>query len=53
MTTTQVSIDTTRPGEHTILYPVTSPTTGLTGSVMRTIIIAPAELSIFPESTKR
>ncbi|RNJ48649.1 DUF5011 domain-containing protein [Methylocystis hirsuta] len=33
-TTIQVSIDTTTPGEHTILYTVTSPTTGLTGSVM-------------------
>ena len=31
-TTTEVSIDTTAPGEHTILYTVTSPTTGLTSS---------------------
>ena len=42
-TTTAVSIDTTAPGEHTILYTVTSPTTGLTGSVMRIVIISPAE----------
>ena len=42
-TTTAVSIDTNTPGEHTILYTVTSPTTGLTGRAMRTVIIAPAE----------
>jgi hypothetical protein len=41
-TTSAVSIDTSTPGEHTISYTVTSPTTGLTGNVMRTIIIAPA-----------
>jgi hypothetical protein len=42
-TTTQVTIDTTTPGEHTILYTVTSPTTGLTGSAMRTVTITAAE----------
>jgi hypothetical protein len=44
-TTTQVSIDTSQPGERTILYTVTSPTTGLTGSATRTVIITPAEQS--------
>lgn len=42
-TTTAVSIDTTIPGEHTISYTVTSPTTGLTASIMRTVIITAAE----------
>jgi hypothetical protein len=42
-TTTAVSIDTSVPGEHTVVYTVTSPTTGLTGSIMRTLIIAPTE----------
>lgn len=42
-TTTAISIDTTQPGEHTILYTVTLPTTGLTGSIMRTVIVSPAE----------
>lgn len=42
-TTTAVSIDTSAPGEHTILYTVTSPTTGLTGSALRTVIIATAD----------
>jgi hypothetical protein len=40
-TTTQVSLDTSAPGEHTIVYTVTSPTTGLTGSIMRTVIVSP------------
>lgn len=40
-TTTQVSIDADTPGEHTILYTVTSPTTGLTGSATRTVIVSP------------
>lgn len=39
-TTTAVAIDTSAPGQHTILYTVTSPTTGLTGSAMRTVIVA-------------
>ena len=47
-TTTAVSIDTSQPGEHTILYTVTSPATGLTGSIMRTVIIAPAKQSAEP-----
>ena len=47
-TTTAVSIDTTAPGEHTILYTVTSPTTGLTGSVMRTVIVSPSPQSPEP-----
>ncbi|RNJ51378.1 beta strand repeat-containing protein [Methylocystis hirsuta] len=42
-TTTAVSIDTSTPGEHAILYTVTSPTSGLTGSAIRTIIVSPAE----------
>ncbi|KAF0129140.1 MAG: hypothetical protein FD148_1709 [Methylocystaceae bacterium] len=41
-TTTQVSIDTSTPAEHTILYTVTSPTTGLTSTIMRTVSISPA-----------
>ncbi|MBM3272732.1 DUF5011 domain-containing protein, partial [Candidatus Kaiserbacteria bacterium] len=41
-TTTAVSIDTSALGEHTILYTVTSPTTGLTGHAMRTVIVSPA-----------
>ncbi len=47
-TTTAVSIDTTQPGEHTILYTVTSPTSGLTGSAMRTVIVSPATQSSEP-----
>ncbi|MCQ4188381.1 beta strand repeat-containing protein [Methylocystis suflitae] len=47
-TTTAVSIDTSAPGEHIILYTVTSPTTGLTGSVVRTVIVSPAEQSPEP-----
>ena len=47
-TTTAISIDTTAPGEHTILYTVTSPTSGLTGSVMRTVIVSPAEQLTVP-----
>lgn len=39
-TTTAVSIDTSAPGEHTILYTVTSPTSGLTSSAIRTVIIS-------------
>ncbi|MBM3273482.1 DUF5011 domain-containing protein, partial [Candidatus Kaiserbacteria bacterium] len=39
-TTTAASIDTSTPGEHTILYTVTSPTSGLTGSIMRTVIVS-------------
>jgi len=42
-TTTAVSIDTSAPGEHTILYTVTSPTTGLTGTIMRTVTVSSAE----------
>jgi hypothetical protein len=34
-TTTAASIDTSKPGEHTIIYTVTSPTTGLPASIMR------------------
>ncbi|MGB5083656.1 MAG: immunoglobulin-like domain-containing protein [Methylocystis silviterrae] len=41
--TTEVSIDTSAPGDHTILYTVTSPTTGLTGSIMRTVTVSSAE----------
>ena len=41
-TTTQASIDTGVPSEHTILYTVTSPTTGLTGNAMRTVIVSSA-----------
>jgi hypothetical protein len=41
-TTTAVTIDTTTPGEHTILYTVTSSTTGLTGSIMRTVLVRSA-----------
>jgi hypothetical protein len=44
-TTTAVSIDATVPGEHTILYTVTSPTTGLTGSALRTVTVSPATQS--------
>lgn len=44
-TTTQVSIDTSTPGEHTISYTVTSPTTGLTGSIMRTVTVSPVAQS--------
>jgi hypothetical protein len=47
-TTTQVSIDTSVPGTHEILYTVTSPTTGLTGSIMRTVIVSPATQSSEP-----
>ena len=47
-----VSIDTTTPGEHTILYTVTSPTTGLTGSAMRTVIVSPADQQLSPEPAK-
>jgi hypothetical protein len=42
-TTTTVSIDTTTPGEHTIIYTVTSPTTGLTGSAVRIVTVSPAD----------
>ena len=48
-TTTAVSIDTGMPGEHTILYTVTSPTTGLTSSIMRTVTVSPAEQASSPE----
>ena len=41
-TTTAVSIDTSTPGEHTIIYTVTSPTTGLTSSALRTVTVQPA-----------
>ncbi len=44
-TTTAVSIDTSTSGEHTILYNVTSATSGLTGSAVRTVIVSPAEQS--------
>lgn len=47
-TTTAVSIDTTTPGEHAILYTVASPTSGLTGSAMRTIIVSPTAQSPEP-----
>ncbi|MGJ0511181.1 beta strand repeat-containing protein [Methylocystis sp.] len=47
-TTSAISIDTTAPGEHTILYTVTSPTSGLTGSAMRTVIVFPATQSSEP-----
>jgi hypothetical protein len=40
-TTTAISIDTSTPGEHMILYTVTSPTTGLTGYATRTVIVSP------------
>ena len=39
-TTTTISIDMTTPGEHTILYTVTSPTTGVTGSITRTVVVS-------------
>lgn len=42
-TTTAVLIDSDTLGEHTILYTVTSPTSGLTGSIMRTVVVSPAE----------
>ncbi|MGJ0531820.1 beta strand repeat-containing protein [Methylocystis sp.] len=45
-TTTQVSIDTSVPGTHAILYTVTSPTTGLTGSIMRTVTVSPTDLGM-------
>ncbi|WP_246720635.1 hypothetical protein [Methylocystis sp. H4A] len=47
-TTTAFSIDTTTPGEHTLLYIVTSPTTDLTGGIMRSITISPAKQSPAP-----
>jgi hypothetical protein len=49
-TTTAVSIDTSAPGEPTIVYTVTSPTSGLTGSIMRTAIVSPADQSSEPAS---
>lgn len=42
-TTTAVSIDTSVPSEHTIIYTVTSPHSGLTGSAMRTVVVSPAD----------
>ncbi|MGE0236081.1 tail fiber domain-containing protein [Methylocystis sp.] len=46
-TTTQISIDTSEPGEHTILYTVTSPTTGLTSTVTRTVTVqSPADFGM-------
>lgn len=42
-TTTAVSFDTSTPGEHTILYTVTSPISGLTGSALRTVTVSPTE----------
>ena len=47
-TTTAVPIDTSTPGEHTILYTVTSPTSGLTSNIMRTVTVSPATQSSEP-----
>jgi hypothetical protein len=41
-TTTTISIDTTKPGTHTILYTVTD-RKGLIGTATRTVIVSPAE----------
>ena len=49
-TTTQVSIDTSTPGVRTIIYTVTSPATGLSGSIMRTVVVSPAEQSLEPRA---
>ena len=49
-TTTAVSIDTSAPGEHTILYTVTSPTSGLTGNAMRAVVVSPSAQSPEPPS---
>ncbi|MBG0802659.1 hypothetical protein IYW40_14405 [Methylocystis sp. H4A] len=47
-TTTAISIDTSAPGEHTLLYTVTSPTTGLTGSAILTVTVSAAEELLGP-----
>ena len=56
-TTTELTLDTTRPGTHTVLYTVTDPK-GLTGSASRTVIVsapandnAPAATSSTPVAT--
>ena len=52
-TTTQLTLDTSKPGEHTILYTVTDPN-GLTDSATRTVIIsAPANDNPQPQGAEQ